>query len=142
MAVQSIRRVHEPVTFAQTVTPDEARRMLLDMRYDHQRPLRQGRVRAYAEEMRNGTFRELTQLFIAIYHGRHIILDGQHRLNAVVLAEKPQLFTIVEKDVENEAELARIYSTTDIGTRRTASAAPTPRGYRPPPRWASSSRCW
>jgi MFS family permease len=27
-------------------------------------------------------------------------------------------------------------------TRRKASAAPTPRGSRPPPRWACSCRCW
>lgn len=113
------RRRHEPVTFTQVVTPEDATKMLDTMKYEHQRLPRQRKIQEYAEEMKNGTFRELTQIFIAIYHGQYVVLDGQHRLHAVVLAGAPQLFTIVEKEVESEQELASIYSTTDRGLQRT-----------------------
>lgn len=107
------------VSFTQMITPEEAKSMLETMKYLHQRPLRPAKVRTYADEMRSGAFCELTQIYIAIYRGRHVILDGQHRLNAVVISDVPVLFSIVEKDVESEEEMARIYSKIDIGTRRT-----------------------
>ncbi len=114
------RRKREPVvTFTQMIAPADAARMLETMKYEHQRPYRLKRAQAYADEMSAGAFRELTQIFIAIYRGRHIILDGQHRLNAVILSSVPVLFTVVEKDVDTEEELAQLYSTTDVGIRRT-----------------------
>lgn len=115
------RRKREPVTFVQTITPADAANMLETMKYEHQRSPRQSKIQDYAEEMRGGRFRDLTQIFIAIYRGRHFLLDGQHRLQAVVKAGVPVLFTVVEKDVESEEELAQLYSTTDQGIRRTAA---------------------
>lgn len=120
-ATNGFLRRHETATFTQVITPLEAARMLETMKYENQRPHRDRKVQEYATEMTNGTFRELTQIFIAVYHGQYVILDGQHRLRAVVQANLPHLFTIVEKEVDSEAELARIYSTTDIGARRTPS---------------------
>jgi len=114
------QRKREPVTFTQVITPDEAAKMLEGMRYEHQRTPRMGKVQDYASEMTAGRFRDLTQIFIAIYHGQYVLLDGQHRLMAVALSGIPHLFTVVEKEVESEEELARIYSTTDQGIRRTA----------------------
>lgn len=114
-------RRHEAVTFAQIITPAEADHMIKTMRYENQRQPRDRKVQEYAAEMVAGTFRELTQIFIAIYHGQYVILDGQHRLKAVVESNIPHLFTIVQKEVGSEDELARIYSTTDIGARRTPS---------------------
>jgi len=114
-----LRRRDSRVSFTQVITPEDATRMLEEMMYLHQRPLRQAKVRAYADEMRSGAFCELTQIYIAIYHGRYVILDGQHRLRAVESSGVPVLFSIVEKDVESEEEMARIYSKIDIGTRRT-----------------------
>lgn len=113
------QRKRDPVTFTQVITPEDAAAMIETMQYGHQRPLRQKKILEYAEDMKRGTFRELTQIFIAIHRGQHIILDGQHRLNAVVAAGKPHLFTIVEKEVDSDAELAQLYSTTDQGIRRT-----------------------
>jgi hypothetical protein len=113
-------RRHDTVTFVQTIDPAEAEHMVTTMRYENQRPLRERKVQEYADEMLRGAFRELTQIFIAIYHGRHVILDGQHRLSAVIRSGTPHVFTIVEKEVDTEEELARIYSTTDIGARRTS----------------------
>lgn len=120
IATNGVIRRHETVTFAQTITPAEAAHMISTMRYENQRPLRAGKVQDYADEMTKGTFRELTQIFIAVYHGQYVILDGNHRLNAVVRANTPHLFTIVEKEVNSEEEMAHIYSTTDQGIRRTA----------------------
>lgn len=114
------RHRHEPVTFTQVIGPDEAAKMLETMRYEHQRPLRISKAQDYANEMRSGRFRDLTQVFVAVYHGQYIVLDGQHRLHAVTMAGIPYLFTVVEKEVDSEEELAKIYSTTDQGLRRTA----------------------
>lgn len=127
MATQSILRTasmrelrREPVTFTQVIGPEQAQYMLDKMRYEHQRPLRQGKTQMLADAMRAGTFRKLTQIYIAIYQGQHFVLDGQHRLNAVVLSGIPQLFAVAEEEVGSEEELAHLYSTTDLGTRRTA----------------------
>lgn len=114
------QRKREPVTFVQLITPADAAHMLETMKYEHQRPTRNGKIEVYAADMRAGKFRELTQIFIAIYHGRYFLLDGQHRLKAVVQADMPILFTVVEKDADSEEELAHLYSTTDQGIRRTA----------------------
>jgi hypothetical protein len=120
IATNGFLRRHETVTFAQVISPDEAAHMIKTMSYENQRPIRTSKVQDYADEMMKGTFRELTQIFIAVYHGQYVILDGQHRLNAVVRANLPHLFTIVEKEVDSEEDMARIYSTTDQGIRRTA----------------------
>jgi hypothetical protein len=110
----------DPITFTQMITPAEAAHILDTMKYEHQRPPRPSKAQDYANEMIAGRFRDLTQIFIAIYHGQYVLLDGQHRLRAVVSSGIPHLFTVVEKEVESEEELARIYSTTDQGIRRTA----------------------
>lgn len=120
IATNGYLRRHEAVTFAQVVTPAEARHMLDTMKYTNQRPVRWSKVEDYANEILSGTFRELTQIFIAVYHGQYVILDGQHRLNAVVKADKSYLFAIVQKEVNSEDEMSHIYSTTDQGLRRTA----------------------
>lgn len=107
------------VTFAQVITPEHAQHMLATMKYDHQRPLSEARKRQYIAEMKAGRFRELTQILIGIYLDRHVILDGQHRLNAIVESGIPVLCDVVEIEVDSAEELARLYSTTDVGKGRT-----------------------
>lgn len=114
-----VYQAQKRISFAQEITPDEATKMLVEMKYDHQRPPRPKKVRAYADAIAKGQFAALTQIYIAIYHGRHFILDGQHRLRAVVAAGIPVLFSIVECDVTSEREMSDIYSRLDRGLRRT-----------------------
>ncbi len=120
IATNGFLRRPETVAFAQVITPAEAAHMIATMKYENQRPLRNSKVQDYADEMDKGTFRELTQLFVADYHGKYVVLDGQHRLHAVVCADKPYLFDVVQKEVDSEEEMAHIYSTTDQGLRRSA----------------------
>jgi hypothetical protein len=115
----ALTRKREPITFKQVIGPSDAQHMIDTMSYEHQRQHRPAWVQRYADEMRNGTFRALTQIFVAIYRDQHVVLDGQHRLRAVVASGVPHLFTIVEQEVESEEELAQLYATTDIGGRRT-----------------------
>jgi hypothetical protein len=107
--------------FAQRIEAAEAARWLETMKYEHQRTIRKHHVEELAEEMRRGKFVPGTQIRIASYQGRMMLVDGQHRLAAVVASGLPQTFTILEVEAKSEAEVAWMYGYTDIGMRRTAS---------------------
>lgn len=106
--------------FVQRITPVEAGQWLETMKYNHQRAIRKHHVEALAEEMRYGRFVQGTQIRIASYGGRMMLVDGQHRLAAVELSGLSQTFTVLEVVAESEDEVAWMYGYTDIGMRRTA----------------------
>lgn len=106
------------VTFVQTITPEVAKKMVAEWRYDHNRPLRPSKIRDYAAAMVNGTFEELTQIYIGIYQGRHFLLDGQHRLHAVAASGVPATFTVLEREVDSAERLSQIYGRLDRNIRR------------------------
>lgn len=107
------------IQYFQTIGPELAKRLLETMQFDGQRRLRLGWVNVLAEEMCRGKFRPKTQIFIANYNDTQTLIDGQHRLRAVIQSGVPIEFDVVETEVRDATELADLYSTTDIGGRRT-----------------------
>lgn len=75
-----------------TVTPAMARKWLAASEGVRQRNLSKARVARYVQDMRNGHW-QLTHQPIALT-AEGLILDGQHRLAAVVQADLPQPFLV------------------------------------------------
>lgn len=78
-----------------TVTPEEAK--LLLQNNSNNRAIRQKRVESYAKDMINGNWNLTGQGITIDKNGQ--ILDGQHRLSAIVLANKPiEMLVVTEAD--------------------------------------------
>lgn len=105
--------------FVQTVTPEMAQNYLQDTPYSKQRPLRQSHVSFLAQEMERGNFIQRTALHLAYLGGEAHLVDGQHRLSAVVKSGLSQTFTITRSVVNSADELAWLYTHLDRGMVRT-----------------------
>ena len=108
-------------TYVTEITPETAAEWIEGMQYKYQRPFRKHHVGYLAEEMRRGNFVQGTLVRVATYQGRQLLIDGQHRLRAVVESNMPQVFTVLEVQSDTEDDVAWQYGNTDIGMRRTAS---------------------
>lgn len=106
----------------QTVTPAIAQQMLETMQYERQRDVNQLRVDSYAEAMRDGRFVPYTQIRVAHMPSGPILLDGQHRLWAVILSGTTQLFDVLETNEADNESVAWTYGNLDIGQHRNAYA--------------------
>lgn len=104
-----------------TITPERALNLLNDFAYPYQRKTKKEVIRRYASQMRSGLFLGGTTIVVAECEGRSYLIDGQHRLHAVVESESPTEFVIVTHLVENMIDLARMYAHIDIGSVRTTS---------------------
>lgn len=104
-----------------TITPETAQRWLETMLYEHQRPIRQSHVEFLAEEMRRGRFVQGLQVHIVEWNDTHVIVDGYHRLEAIVESGLAQTVAVLRTKVANKTDIAWIYGNTDIGMRRTGA---------------------
>jgi hypothetical protein len=113
----------EPATYdidAETreITPHTAKHILIAYRYIRQRPVSPKRVDSYASEMQAGRFDPGTLVFAKPANGPLQLIDGQHRLNALVLTGIAQRFVIVTHYVTDQADVDRKYARIDIGKMR------------------------
>lgn len=97
-----------------TITPDIARTML--EKNSINRPLKRMTVSKYTRQMMKGLWMENTGEAIK-FASDGSLLDGQHRLNAVVNANVTLNFLVI-KGLDKE-----IFKVLDTGTKRTASDA-------------------
>lgn len=103
-----------------TVAPAQAKEWLDSMGYDHQRRIRSHHVEYLAEEMRRNRFIQGTQIHLVRFDGRYHLVDGQHRLQAVVTAGMAQSFSVLTTEVQTKEDMAWVYGSTDIGMKRTS----------------------
>lgn len=101
------------------VTPEIATQWLASYNYDHQRPISSLHVRFLAEEMRRGAFKQDTTIEISSTSEKKYLTDGRHRLTALVSANVSQRFVVVNRILPNEDDIAKDYTRTDKGRRRT-----------------------
>jgi hypothetical protein len=92
-----------------TITPTEAT-LWLDTKNTRNRPISQSTVDRYCQEIKQGNWKNNGQAIIFGKNG--MLLNGQHRLKAVVAANKA-IETLVVWGVENEA-----FDTIDDGNKR------------------------
>lgn len=77
------------------ITPDMARYILENFNFDKQRRIDLPHVKALAEQMKRDQFEPGTQiLFGRLPDGSLHLINAQHRLNAVILANQPQEFQV------------------------------------------------
>lgn len=101
-----------------TVTPAVAAVWLERMHFPNQRTVRERHVEYLAEEIKAGRFR-LSTLDIRECGDRDYLVNGQHRLHAVVRAGRAVEFAVVRRRVSDFEEAARDYATFDRGMVRT-----------------------
>jgi hypothetical protein len=110
--------------YTQVFDATRAAEWLESFRYPYQRKLRLTNVAFLAAEMANGTFDQSTVIRIAICGGDFYLIDGQHRLSAVVRCKLEQRFYVMEESFESMDDVARAYGTIDRnGIRSDADAA-------------------
>jgi len=100
------------------ITPDDAREMLATMQYQYQRPIDKGHVARLAKEIEEGRFTPGTPIRIATVGDAAFLLDGQHRLSAVVKAQQGVVFTVIEEVAGTADYVAWAYGKTDRGKQR------------------------
>ena len=101
-------------TSIETITPAIAAGLL--SRNDHNRPVRRNVVAKYARDMATGSFRSLSGQSITIADDGTLV-DGQHRLMAIVAAEESFEFVVV-RGVDRAA-----FDVVDQGVSRSAADA-------------------
>lgn len=102
-----------------TFNKAEAAEWLELFRYPHQRPLKARHVSVLAQRMRDGAFFRGTMIIVATIGGEIYLLDGQHRLSAVVEADIEQQFVVLEITCTTMEIAGLIYGNIDTGKGRT-----------------------
>lgn len=94
-----------------TITPELARRIILECGYERQRPVRPLHAAALAMQMRRKEWTAGTQIHFArmAADGWLRLLDGQHRLHAVVEANTAVEFQVLVTDCKTESDVVRLY---------------------------------
>lgn len=99
------------------MTPEMASDWLEKMRFPGQRRVREAHVTFLAEEMQKGNFR-LSSLDIRTLNGADFLVNGQHRLHAVVRADMTVPMVVIRKFVHEFEEVAQDYAAFDRGLIR------------------------
>lgn len=99
------------------ITPEMAEELLKDNSYEGQRSLREGRVQQYAEAMIRGEFLP-SPIDVARLDGRRYLINGQHRLHAILRAGVPVEQLLNEYDAPSMEAIHTAYQRTDVGAHR------------------------
>lgn len=100
-----------------TITPETAIQ-LLQNGFERQRNLRPAVTATYAQAMKRGTWDDNSIIRICVVDDKDYLIDGQHRLNAVIKAGIPQTFIVQRQRVEDLETIARIYTMIDKSLAR------------------------
>lgn len=104
------------------VTPERARHLRDTAHFERQRNINQKNVQRLATEILAGRLTDGTQIYLCeLPNGELRIANGNHTLEAVALAGKPQLLTMTTKKVKDLDEVGSIYAVFDIQKVRTWS---------------------
>lgn len=106
----------KPTVQVMTVTPQMAAEWLSVSQFEHQRNKRQWHIDYLAQEMKKGRFLPGTQIRFSVHDGQERVIDGQHRLSAVIKSGIPQMFSVLWMPEDPSAS----YGHLDIGLSRTA----------------------
>jgi hypothetical protein len=112
-----------------TVSPELAKRILQECAYERQRPVSQSHVDTLAAEIRRGGLTPRTELHFCAIGERLYCVNGQHRIHAVVKADRPYLFHIKVSEVDTYEQVGVIYANEDHGKGRTVGDAVRTSGF-------------
>lgn len=77
------------------VTPQYAQHLIDNSLPDWQRPLSQDKVNQYAADMTAGIWHDWTTIEMALVEGKELLINGQHRLRAVIASGVQARFVFV-----------------------------------------------
>lgn len=93
-----------------TITPELAHRIIQTGKFERQRPVRGKHVDALAAQMRRREWTLGTQIhFGRTPDGELHLVNGQHRMHAIIKADAAIQFQVLVTDVATEKELIRLY---------------------------------
>lgn len=102
------------------VTPERARHLRDTAHFERQRNINPKNVQRLATEILAGRLTDGTQVYLCeLPNGELRLANGNHTLEAVALAGKPQLLTMTTKKVKDLDEVGAIYAVFDIQKVRT-----------------------
>ena len=99
-------------------SPEKAQALLAFNTFDGQRPYRPAYAQFLASEMKQGRFKGRQRIEFAVVNGKLVLVDGQHRLSAVIISGVSQLVELVYFEDCTEEDLRRLQATTDAGIVR------------------------
>lgn len=103
-----------------TVTVEKAISMLERYSYERQRPLNEFTVKIYRDALKEGTFTKGSQMHIAYTpDGVGYLINGQHRLWAIIESQVPLQVSLLESQVDTIEEVNALYYREDANQRRT-----------------------
>ena len=100
------------------VTPELAREILATMEYGRQRRIRTDHVMLLARELARGTFKPCT-IEINTLGDRKYLIDGYHRLHAIIEAGIGSELIMIERRVDSMDQVDSNYAIIDTGLVRT-----------------------
>lgn len=118
LKIPSFSRSTRSISVTQDIGPDEARIIVQQDNFLGQRRLDMGFVHRLANAMWRGKFLESGQIRLAALGGKRILVDGQHRLWAVIQSNTTQRFVVTVTPVDTEAEIREMYAEIDQGRPR------------------------
>ena len=95
-------------THVRIVTPAQAREILEHQNWSRQRDLRRSHVTYLVSCIERGELTELSLIFAEMPSGQKLLVDGQHRLTALVQTDKTLPATVTIHRVNDEHDLARV----------------------------------
>jgi hypothetical protein len=104
-----------------TVTPDMASTVLQGVNYERQRHHLPRHSAYLAEAIARDEFSKYSDIHFVVRDGIVRLVNGQHRLHAVVKAGKPVLFCVHFQRATTNEEVEAMYSKFDVGRRRSLS---------------------
>jgi hypothetical protein len=108
-------------TYVASVGPEKAQQILNDYAYKGQRRFDKEKASKYARSMEKDHWVEGRSIVLAMTKEarQKRLIDGQHRLAAVVESGTTQRFVFIEYLADNDHDIARLYYTTDRNKIRT-----------------------
>lgn len=100
-------------TKPQTIAASAASAILEHEMYEYQRVCRTSDVRKYAMTMIRQEWLPGSLITFCVWQKRRYLVNGQHRLHAVVMAGQPQIFEVQQIPVESYEEIAQWYRVFD-----------------------------
>ena len=100
-----------------TIGPALAERLLAEAHYDGQRRARDHHVTLLADMMRRGKWSTGSQIAFARLGERLFLVNGRHRMHAVIASQRDIEFQILIVEVGSADEVAGLYYHFDVATR-------------------------
>lgn len=100
------------------ITPEEAETLLRENNFSGQRRVREETVKRYAKAMADGRWTPGTQLAFCECEGQLVLVNGQHRLSAVVAHGAPVEFQILVNKVSHWRQISEQYARHDYDAKK------------------------